>query len=208
VEALRSFAHSREGTKVEVTPEVTFKGLDKSPSLEALIQERIAALEQIYPRIVSCRVVVEVPHRASKNIKVPIGVSVEVEVPGRPKIVAKDIQERREAKEDQTAALTHAFDAVERQLDRLADLRGGRAVTGGASSQSALVVRLFPDQDYGFVQVDNSPELHFTRNAVAGGAFEDLEIGMLVQVTRATEDGPMGPQARSVRLLDKARTPG
>jgi hypothetical protein len=43
---------------------------------------------------------------------------------------------------------------------------------------------------------------------VAGGEFEDLEIGMLVQVTRATEDGPMGPQARSVRLLDKAKTLG
>jgi ribosome-associated translation inhibitor RaiA len=140
---------------VEVTPEITFKGVDKSPSFEALIQQRISALEQIYPRILSCRVVVEVPHRASKTIKVPIGVSVEVEVPGRPKNVAKDARERREAKEDQTAALNHAFDAVERQLDRLADLRGGRAVSREPSSQSAMVVRLFPDQDYGFVQLDN-----------------------------------------------------
>jgi hypothetical protein len=28
-----------------------------------------------------------------------------------------------------------------------------------------------------------------------------------VQVTRATDEGPMGPQASSVRLLDRARTP-
>ncbi len=30
---------------------------------------------------------------------------------------------------------------------------------------------------------------------------------MLVQVTLANDEGPMGPQASSVRLLDKAMTP-
>jgi hypothetical protein len=30
---------------------------------------------------------------------------------------------------------------------------------------------------------------------------------MLVHVTRSTNEGPMGPQASSIRLLDKAKTP-
>jgi cold shock CspA family protein len=70
-----------------------------------------------------------------------------------------------------------------------------------------MIVRLFPEQSYGFVEIDHSPELYFTRNAVVGGDFDELRVGMLVQVTRATEEGPMGPQASSIRLLDRARTP-
>ena len=70
-----------------------------------------------------------------------------------------------------------------------------------------MVVRLYPDQNYGFIEVDNSPELYFTRNAVVGADYDELKVGMMVQVTPATSEGPMGPQASSVRLLDRNRTP-
>lgn len=76
-----------------------------------------------------------------------------------------------------------------------------------ATGQTGMVVRLFPDQNYGFVELDNSTELYFTRNAVAGGSFDELSVGMMVIVTPATDEGPMGPQASSVRLFDKSRTP-
>jgi uncharacterized membrane protein len=59
----------------------------------------------------------------------------------------------------------------------------------------------------GFIEIDNLTELYFTRNAVVSGNFDELEPGMIVQVTRATDEGPMGPQASSVRLLDRSRTP-
>jgi cold shock CspA family protein len=45
------------------------------------------------------------------------------------------------------------------------------------------------------------PELYFTRKAVIGGSFEDLKVGTMVQVTQATGEGPMGPQASSVEML-------
>lgn len=76
-----------------------------------------------------------------------------------------------------------------------------------SAGQSGMVVRLFPGQNYDFIELDNSPELYFTRNAVVGGEFDELKVGMMVQVTRATDEGPMGPQASSVRLLDRSRTP-
>jgi len=75
------------------------------------------------------------------------------------------------------------------------------------SPHSGMVVRLFPEQDYGFVEVDNSSELYFTRNAVVGGNFDELDVGMVVHVTPAMAEGPMGPQAYAVKLLDKAKTP-
>lgn len=187
--------------------QIAFKGLDSSPALESLIRERASRLEKQYPRLVGCRVVVEIPHRGSQSAKVPIAVSVEAEVPGRPTIVGKDQTERREAKEDYTAALNNAFQAVERQLDKLADIRNQDVKPHAADGRSGMVVRLFPEQDYGFIEADGSPELHFTRSAVAGNAFDELTVGMIVQVTPATDEGPMGPQASAVRLLDRSITP-
>ena len=100
-----------------------------------------------------------------------------------------------------------AFDAVERHLEKINDLQKQQVKPLEGAGQSGMVVRLFPEQSYGFIEIDNSPELYFTRNAVVGGDFGDLKVGMMVHVTRATEEGPMGPQASSVRLLDKSRTP-
>lgn len=187
--------------------QIAYKGLDSSPVLDTLIRERVARLEQMYPRLTGCRVVVEVPHRAAETAKVPLAVTVEADLPGRNTIVGKDEQDRREAKDDQTAALNNAFEAVERQLERASGTRSEDVRPGEAAGQSGMVVKLFPGQNYGFIEIDNSTEIYFTRNAVVGGDFDDLEVGMMVHVTRATEEGPMGPQASSVRLLGRTRIP-
>lgn len=189
--------------------QISYKSLDSSPALDALIRERAEALGRIHPRIVGCRVVVDVPHRGAESGKVPIGISVEVDVPNRGLIVGKDVQERREAKQDHMGAVNRAFEAVERQLERINDLQhNGDARRHAATGQSGMIVSLFPEQSYGFVEIDNSTELYFTRNAVVGGNFDDLDVGMMVQVTPATQEGPMGPQASSIRLAEKLRTPG
>ncbi|MDX2205902.1 MAG: HPF/RaiA family ribosome-associated protein [Hyphomicrobiaceae bacterium] len=187
--------------------QITFKNMDTSPSLEALIRERVDRLEKFFPRLTGCRVVVEVPHRASETGKLPIAVSVEADVPGRWAIVGRDQEERREAKQDHTAALNNAFEAVERQLEKLGDTRNDVAMVRENAAQTGMVARLFPQQSYGFIEIDNSPELYFTRNAVVGDGFDELQVGMMVQITRATDEGPMGPQASSVRLLDRSKTP-
>jgi ribosome-associated translation inhibitor RaiA/cold shock CspA family protein len=187
--------------------QITFKNIESSPAMEALIRKRADHLERLYPRLVGCRVVVEIPHCGSETAKVPIAVSVEADIPSRGPVVGRDEEDRREAKRDQTAALNNAFEAVERQLEKIGDLRNEDARPHEAAGQSGMVVRLFPKQNYGFIELDNSPELYFTRNAVAGGDFDALRVGMMVHVTRATDEGPMGPQASSVRLLDRSRTP-
>ena len=61
--------------------QITFKGMESSPAFETLIRRRVDRLERLYPRMTGCRVVVEVPHRASESGKVPIAVSVEADLP-------------------------------------------------------------------------------------------------------------------------------
>jgi len=187
--------------------QIAFKRMDTSPALEALIRQRVDHLETLYPRLTGCRVVVEIPHRASETAKVPISVSVVADIPGQAPVIGRNEQERREAKKDHTAALNNAFDAVERQLEKLGDVQKDEIKPHEGAGESGMIVRLFPEQNYGFVEIDNSPELYFTRNAVLGGDFDELQVGMMVHVTRATDEGPMGPQASSVRLLDRSRTP-
>ena len=49
-------------------------------------------VERFHPHIIGCRVVVEAPHRSAEGHNPPIGISVEVDVPARPRIIAKDAE--------------------------------------------------------------------------------------------------------------------
>jgi len=70
------------------TPQITFHGLPHSAGLEAEILERIAWLEKFYQGIVSCRVVVEVPHRHRRDGR-HVEVSIELTVPDGDEIVIR-----------------------------------------------------------------------------------------------------------------------
>lgn len=193
---------------MEVPLQIAFKDLDSSEFIENLIRERAARMERLHSNIISCRVVVEVPHRSPESGKPPIGVSVEVEVPGRKTLlVGKDEQQRHEVKNDQYAVVSRAFDAVERQLKSDADFKRGDVKHHEGERDTGRILRLFPEQNYGFIEVRGMGDLYFTRNAVVSGSFDDLQVGTMVEITRATGEGPMGPQASSVRLLNARRSP-
>ena len=186
--------------------QIAFKDLESSPTLESLIRERAGRLERFHPHIIGCRVVVEVPHRGNESGKTPLGLTVEVDIPGRKTLVANGCDERRETRNDQTAVVARVFDAVQRQLEDAARIRSGEVKQHEASGGTGHVVRLFLDQDYGFIELLGGPELYFTPSVVSGGEFADLAVGVLVGVTRAAGDGPMGPQASSVRILNGQRS--
>lgn len=188
--------------------QIAFKDTESSEYIENLIRQRVERLERFNRRIIGCRVVVEIPHRSPGSAKLPMGISVEVEVPGRNKIIAKDIEDRHDMKSNnQTAVVNRVFDAVQRQLEDVTDIIRGDVKQHEGTLETGVVVRLFPEQNYGFVEVKDSPDLYFTRNAMANGNFDEVEVGTIVQVTRATAEGPMGPQASSVRLLNARRSP-
>ncbi len=187
--------------------QITYHGLDPSPAFDQLIRERAERLETMNERMTSCRVVVEVPHRSPGTGKVSIGVKVEVMMPGRPLIVGSDEIQKKEAKNDISAVVGNAFDAVERQLAKPISATSGGERPNDAAGESGQVVRLYPEQRYGFVEIAGSPDLYFTENAVIDGAYDEIVPGMLVHVTRATTEGPMGPQASSVRILGGRKSP-
>jgi len=188
-------------------PEITFTGLDHSDALEEYIENKIEELERFHPRITSCRVAVSTPHRSPAGTHAPIAVAVEVDLPGHKLITAKDVERPDQPGGERTAMINRLFHAVQRRLQAAAQkLRQDVKVHEG-ELDTGQVVRLFPEQNYGFVQLGTSSELYFTRNAVVDDRFDELEPGTLVQVTPATTEGPMGPQASSVRVLNARRSP-
>jgi len=187
--------------------QIAFKNMASSASLEALVRERVERLQRFHPHITGARVVVEVPHRSPESSKPPIGIAAEIDVPGHKPIVAKGTQDRREMKGDQAAVINRVFEAIERQLEQITAIRKGEVKSHGSAGDTGIVVRIFPDQNYGFVEVKDSPDLYFSRDVVAAGAFDDIKVGTVVHVTRAATEGPMGPQASSVKLLNARRSP-
>ena len=186
---------------MDAPPQITFRGTESSPAIEAQVRDRVQRLERFADRITAVRVVVEALHRSAGGAKNPIAIAVEVDVPGR-KLVARAEEPVREAKGDTLHVIVDAFGAMERQLgDYARQRRQETKAHGGDEPAVGRVVRLFPKQNYGFIELGGGSELYFTRNAVEHDGFDALAEGAEVAYTVAPDNGPMGPQARTIRRL-------
>jgi cold shock CspA family protein len=65
----------------------------------------------------------------------------------------------------------------------------------------ARVVRIFPIEDYGFLETLDGREIYFHKNSVLQTSFDRLEVG--TEVYFAEEVGEKGPQASTVRVVGK-----
>ena len=181
-------------------PQITFKDIDASDAIEAKIRERIERLERYVPQIISCRVVVQVPHRHRKKGRI-YKVAINVSVPGD-RIVVNRNPERDNSHEDVYVAIRDAFDAAERQLQEYNQRRRGE-VKSRESSPRGIVDRLFTEKGYGFITPrTGGGHVYFHENAVVDADFEDLEEG--TPVSFHEEEGDKGPQASTVHVLSES----
>jgi cold shock CspA family protein/ribosome-associated translation inhibitor RaiA len=185
---------------MKIPLEITFRQVHKSDDLERLIRKKAALLEKICDAIISCRVAVESPH-AHQQSGSPFRVRINLRVPS-----GHDLVVRRESTEGYLhdrlpAVITEAFDAVARRLKKLVEKQQGQVKTHPQQEKIAFVVRLFPEQDYGFVRTQEGRELYFHRNSVLNDDFDRLEIGTGVRYSAGA--GDEGPKATTVQIVDK-----
>lgn len=199
---------------------ITFRGMDPSKAIEENIRERADKLDGLYDKIMSCRVIVEAPHRRHHKGKAYV-VRITMTVPGgeivvnrapkrlaaakaaHPEDLEKDLAESREpskhaAHEDIYVAIRDAFNAAGRKLQDYARKRRGKTKNHEPAAV-ARVARLFPIEDYGFLETPDGREIYFHKNSVLQAAFERLEVG--TEVYYSEESGDKGPQASTVRVL-------
>lgn len=185
---------------MQVPLQVTFRNMDPSDVVEADVRERAEKLEQFFDHIISCRVVVEAPHRHHHKGEL-YQVRIDLGLPGK-ELAVTHTGPINPAHEDVHVAVRDAFDAARRQLqDYVRMLRG--AVKKHETPAHGKVVRLFPMQDYGFVETSDGDEVYFHRNSVVEGSFDQLEVGTEVRLVIAYDESEKGPQATTVIPIGK-----
>lgn len=181
---------------MQIPLQITFRNMEPSPAIEQAVREKMAKLEEFHSGIIGCRVVIETPHRRHHQGKL-VHVRIDLTVPGSELVVRRE-PELNHAHEDAYVALRDAFDSVKRQLeDHIRQRRG--AVKTHETPSEGRIARLFPEQDYGFIQLLDGREVYFHRNSVLGAGFDRLAVGDTVRI--AEEIGEKGPQATTVHRL-------
>ena len=95
---------------MEPPTQITFLGVEHSPSVDALVRKEVARLFRFHDRIVRCRVVIATAYDHERK-GVPYHISVELRVPGKEIVV-----DRLPAQNLEEFAVREAFRKVRRRV--------------------------------------------------------------------------------------------
>jgi cold shock CspA family protein/ribosome-associated translation inhibitor RaiA len=169
--------------------------MELSDSAEQQIRSRIEELEQFYPRIVACHVVLEAGHRRHHQGNL-FRVRAEVTVPGRVIVVERDPAEHQ-AHEDAHVAIRDAFDAVRRQLeDHVRQTRGDEKTH--EAPQVGRITQVFAERGYAFLTTGSGDDVYVHENSVLNNGFHKLRVGDKVRYVLSPKPGEKGLQASTV----------
>jgi cold shock CspA family protein/ribosome-associated translation inhibitor RaiA len=207
---------------MEIPLQITFRNMPPSQAIEDNIREKASKLEAFHDRIMSCRVIVEAPHRHHRKGKA-YEVRIDLTVPGGELVINRSPKRLKAAKSglaeppetrlieshepskhsahaDVYVAIRDAFNAAGRKLQDHARRQSG-AVKLHEGPPRARVAKLFPEERYGFLETPDGREIYFHSNSVLQPGFGDLDVG--AEVYFAEERGEKGPQASTVRFVEK-----
>jgi cold shock CspA family protein/ribosome-associated translation inhibitor RaiA len=190
----------RGGSGMQVPLNVTFRNVLKNAATADLIRKQAAKLDRVCDHIVSCRIAVEKPqeHQRSGN---PFRVRIDVTVPPEHEIIVTREAGEGDLHEQLPTVIRDAFAAMRRQLRKLVEKQHRNVKTHPEQELAGVVIRLFREQGYGFIKRLNGDEIYFHKNSLLGDDFDHLAIGTGVQWVE--EQGDKGPQASTVRIVDK-----
>lgn len=188
---------------MQIPVEIAFHKIDPPDWAEDEIRARVADLERIYDRMISCRV--RVDQRANNsNDTIPPVVRIEIGIPGHKELVVSHEPEHLQRKyqtPDLQNAINEAFRIAERQLLDLKEQRTGRTKAPLHDSENQFlgqVAEITPDEDFGFILTKEGGLLYFHRNSVLSGDFDALKRGD--EVYYVEDVGDTGPIATKVRV--------
>ena len=193
---------------LQVPLEIAFHNIASSNWAEQEIRARVAYLEKLYDRLISCRV--RIDQRAKNHAgTIPPVVHIELGIAGHSDLVVSHEPEhllRKYQHPDLHKAINEAFRIAERQLTELKQQRSDRVKKDGhhdSGNQSlGQVAEVTPEQDFGFLITKEGGLLYFHRNAVLSGDFDHLTRGDEVHYNE--DVGDTGPIATKVRVKVKS----
>ncbi|MBX3205680.1 MAG: HPF/RaiA family ribosome-associated protein [Labilithrix sp.] len=175
-----------------VPVQITFRDIPPSAAIAAHVERRAEKLETFFVRMSKCHVVVEEPHRHSRQGR-KYKVEIDMHVPGKELVISRNPEA---SQEDLHATIDMAFDDAERVLEDYARQLQPDMKTRVAPPRG-VIAKIFHDRGYGFIAVEGEGhEVYFHRNSVIGEKFERVTVGTKVRF--AEEEGDKGPQASTV----------
>jgi cold shock CspA family protein/ribosome-associated translation inhibitor RaiA len=178
--------------------QVSFRHMENSEAIAALVREKAAKLETFSDHIMSCRVVVEPAgkHHMHGNL---YEVRIDLKVPDEEIAVTREPSQHAENRDIQVA-LRDGFDSARRKLEDYVRRRRGYIKTL-ETAPHARVTKLLPGEGYGFLETPDKREIYFHRASVLNDGFDRLAVG--AEVTFVEEEGKKGPQASTVKLVGR-----
>jgi cold shock CspA family protein len=171
--------------------QITSRNFKLFEDVETKIRNEAEKLNKFYDRIMRCRVVVESPHRHSRQGK-QFHVKIHLTLPGGDMII------KREPREDIKVAIRDSFSAARRKLEDFARKQRGD-VKHHEEALQASITSLFPELGYGFLTTPQNMEVYFHENSVVNSDFNRLKVGMKVRFEETS--GEKGPQATTVAVI-------
>lgn len=171
--------------------QIMFRNMESSPALESAIRRHVEELDELFDRITSCRVVIEIPHRHQQKGQ-HVHLRVELHVPGKVLVVNRD-PAQHDAHEDAYVAIRDAFRAARRELRDYAGKQQRKVKLHESPYARGRVSQIFVDKGYGFLKTSDSRDVYFHENSLRDKALLDLQVGD--EVDFSEEPGQNGPQA-------------
>ncbi|MDI6800451.1 MAG: HPF/RaiA family ribosome-associated protein [Thermodesulfovibrionales bacterium] len=167
--------------------------IDLSEEIKKEIRSKAEKLKEFHERINRCRVVVDMPHRHSRE-GILYDVRIDMTVPGAEIVI------KRQANEDLNVAIRDAFDVARRKLEDHARLLRGD-IKYHEELPHASISALFLDEGYGFLATSDGKEIYFHGHSVINCDFKHLSVGMKVRFVE--ESGEKGLQASTVTVIEE-----
>lgn len=183
---------------MQIPLEIKFRNLEPSDALRQIIEEKVAKLEKLTDDMISCKVIVEVPHKHKLQGRL-FKVAINITLP-RKEIAASASSDENHAYEDAYVVVRDAFEAARKQVNQYMSKRRGD-VKSHEFPQHGKVVRIEPEENYGVIKTVEGREIYFHRNSVLDESFDKLQIGAEVHFNE--EMGEEGPQASTVHVEGK-----
>ena len=178
--------------------QITFRDMEHSEAIEANVRKKAEKLDRFSDHLMSCRVVIEAPHRHRQKGKL-YSVGVDLSVVGSELVVTHE-GPLNHAHEDVYVAIRDSFDAAIRQLEDYERKRRGKVKSHTVPVHGRIVGM---SHDHGFIATTDGREIYFHRNSVVDGDFEALEAGDEVRLVIHPGEGEKGPQASTVVPVGK-----
>ncbi|MEZ0246044.1 MAG: HPF/RaiA family ribosome-associated protein [Methylophilaceae bacterium] len=170
--------------------QITLRDMPNSEALDTHIRDKVKKLDGLFAHVISCRVVVDMPHRHQQQGK-EFSVRIDLGVPGNEIVV------NRRHNEDPYVALRDAFDAARRKLEDYVH-RMRRETKTHAMEFIGNVARISHKEGFGFIAGADGTERYFHRDNVVNPSFDKLKEGDEVKFVE--EMAADGLQARRVSM--------